>query len=98
MATTGGDPRRRYEFRIAGRLDRRWQRWFDGLDVVERDDLTTTLRGDLIDQAAVHGVLGRLRDLGVTLISMRALDDVHAPPDSDAWAPPPPSPDGDDVG
>jgi hypothetical protein len=97
MATTGGDPRRRYEFRIAGRLDRRWQRWFDGLDVVERDDLTTTLRGDLIDQAAVHGVLGRLRDLGVRLISMRALDDGHALPDPAGWAPLPPSPDENDL-
>jgi hypothetical protein len=81
MATSGGDPRRRYEFRIGGRLDRRWQRWFDGLDVVERDDHTTTLRGDLVDQAAVHGVLGRLRDLGVTLISMRVVDDTQDPSD-----------------
>jgi hypothetical protein len=86
MATTGGDPRRRYEFRIGGRLDRRWRRWFDGLDVVEEGDHTTTLRGDLIDQAAMHGVLGRLRDLGVTLISMRVVDDAQDSPEPEDGA------------
>jgi hypothetical protein len=80
MATTGRDPWQQYEFRINGRLDRRWQSWLDGLDVVEEDDLTTTLRGSLIDQAALHGVLGRLRDLGVTLISMREVAAAQDPP------------------
>jgi hypothetical protein len=77
MATTDRDAPRRYEFRISGRLDRRWQRWFDGLAIVESDDLTTTLRGELSDQAALHGVLGGLRDLGVTLIALRVVDDAE---------------------
>lgn len=94
MATTGTNSPRRYEFRISGRLDRRWQSWFDGLAVVEEDDLTTTLRGDLIDQAALHGVLGRLRDLGVPLISMRMVDDAHDPPEPARPAPPPNPEDG----
>jgi hypothetical protein len=77
MAATGsGDPPR-YEFRIRGRLDRRWERWFDGMRLVHEDDDTTTLRGSVIDQSALHGVLGRLRDMGATLISVRSVDDVE---------------------
>lgn len=64
----------RYEFRIQGRLEPRWASWFEGLALSHEDDGTTTLRGTVIDQAALHGVLERVRDLGMTLISMRTLD------------------------
>jgi hypothetical protein len=59
-----------YEIRLQGHLDPRWSRWFDDLDLTTGPDGTTTLRGPVVDQAALHGLLQRLRDLGVPLISI----------------------------
>jgi hypothetical protein len=81
-ATASGEPSQ-FEFRIRGRLDRRWERWFEGMTLVHEDDGTTTLRGSVIDQSALHGVLGRLRDVGATLISVHPVDDVVGEPASD---------------
>ena len=58
-----------YEIRIEGHLDPRWAAWFDGLSLTREDDGTTTIQGSVVDQAALHGVLQRLRDLGMPLIS-----------------------------
>lgn len=77
MAVTGGGSAQQYEFRISGRLDRRWESWFNGLTLIHEDDDTTTLRGPVTDQSALHGVLGGLRDLGVILISVRAMGDAE---------------------
>jgi hypothetical protein len=62
-----------YELRIEGHLDQHWSAWFGGLAVVHEDDGTTTLRGTLADQAELHGVLAKIRDLGTTLISVNAV-------------------------
>lgn len=59
-----------YEIRVAGHLARRWSAWFDGLDVITDDDGTTVLRGPVVDQAALHGLLHKLRDVGLPLISL----------------------------
>ncbi|MCY4728578.1 hypothetical protein NYO98_20015 [Nocardioides sp. STR2] len=59
-----------YEIRVQGRLDDRWTAWFDGLDLSRADDGTTALRGPVTDQAALHGLLHKLRDLGVPLLSV----------------------------
>jgi len=59
-----------YEIRLQGRLDGRWASWFDGMSVDAGPDGTTVLRGPVADQAALHGLLGRLRDLGLPLISV----------------------------
>ena len=59
-----------YEVRLRGRLDPRWSEWFDGLTVTAAADGTTTLRGPVADQAALHGLLRRLGDLGLPLISL----------------------------
>ena len=64
----------RYEVRLKGRLDPRWAAWFDGLDLTADADGTTTLRGPVVDQAALHGVLQRVRDTGLPLISVHQLD------------------------
>jgi hypothetical protein len=66
----------RYEIRVDGHLDDRWTGWFDDLTLAHEGDGTTTLRGLVPDQAALHGLLGKVRDLGVTLISVEV---VHAP-------------------
>lgn len=64
------DPDRWYEIRLQGHLDSRWSAWFGGLEVVTQDDGTTVVRGPVADQAALHGLLARLRDLGLPLVSV----------------------------
>ncbi len=63
-----------YLLRVSGHLDSHWQPWFDGLTLSHDDDGTTTLIGDVADQAELHGILTKIRDLGVTLISVAAID------------------------
>lgn len=63
-----------YLLRVEGHLDDRWSTWFDGMVLLREDDGTTTLRGLVADQAALHGLLARVRDLGTTLISVEVLD------------------------
>ena len=60
----------RYEIRLHGQLDQRWSDWFGGFTLTNQSDGTTTLTGPVIDQAALHGLLRRVGDLGVTLISL----------------------------
>jgi hypothetical protein len=69
----------RYVFGIEGHLDGHWSAWFDDLEVEHQDDATTTLAGVVQDQAQLHGLLAKIRDLGVTLIQL----DVVEEPDSD---------------
>jgi hypothetical protein len=63
----------RYEIRIGGVLDSRWAAWFEGLEVTSSGG-ETVISGLLVDQAALHGLLTRVRDLGLCLISVRRLD------------------------
>jgi hypothetical protein len=62
----------RYEIRIKGILDRRWSAWFEDLQI-SSDGEQTVLSGWVADQAALHGLLIKIRDLGLTLISVRQL-------------------------
>ncbi|SET27854.1 hypothetical protein [Geodermatophilus poikilotrophus] len=64
----------RYEIRISGRLAPRWVAWFDGMTLTTAGDGTTVLAGPVADQAALHGVLARIRDLGLPLVSVTRLD------------------------
>jgi hypothetical protein len=59
-----------YVFRVQGHLDGHWTEWLGDLTVTHHDDGTSTLAGPITDQAALHGVLARLRDLGVALIAV----------------------------
>lgn len=61
---------RSYEIRLQGRLDDRWETWFDGMGITTEPGGVTVLRGEVADQAALHGLLTRLRDLGLPLISV----------------------------
>ena len=63
-------PVQRYEIRVSGHLGSRWAAWFDGLTLTNEDDGTTVIRGPVVDQAALHGLLQKLRDLGITLLSL----------------------------
>lgn len=59
-----------YEIRIEGHLDQKWTDWFEGLTVTLEADGRTLLRGPIPDQAALYGVLRRIRDLGAPLLSV----------------------------
>ena len=61
---------RQYEIRLAGHLDQRWAEWFDGLTLTQQGDGTTVLHGPVVDQAALHGLLQKVRDLGLPLVSV----------------------------
>jgi hypothetical protein len=63
-----------YEIRLQGRLAPRWAAWFDGIRVEPADDGTTALRGAVVDQAALHGLLQKVRDTGLPLLSVTRLD------------------------
>ena len=69
-----GDRAPRYELRVDGHIDDRRVAWFDDLTLGREGDGTTTLRGHVPDQAALHGLLAKARDLGVTLISLEVID------------------------
>lgn len=78
-ATGRADGPPRYEIRLEGHLDRRWGVWFDGMSLSNEDDGTTALRGPVVDQAALHGVLQRVRDIGLPLVSVTRLDTQQPP-------------------
>jgi hypothetical protein len=63
-----------YEIRLRGRLDARWSASFEGLTLTTGGDGTTLLSGPVADQAALHGHLARLRDLGLPLVSVTQVD------------------------
>ena len=68
-----------YELRVDGHLDERWSSWFDGLSLTREPGGTTSLRGMVTDQAELHGLLAKVRDLGTPLLSVVATDVVPPP-------------------
>ena len=82
MSAPAQQPPARYRIRIRGHLDLAWSAWFDGLTVAQADDGTTELAGPLADQAALFGLLARLRDLGATLLLVEHLTAEPRQPDS----------------
>lgn len=66
-----------YEIRVKGHLDERRMRWFEGLQISSCPNGETLIRGPIIDQAALHGILNRIRDLGLTLLLVRRSDSKY---------------------
>jgi hypothetical protein len=62
-----------YEIRIAGHLPPQWSTWFEGLTVALEPDGTTLLSGPVVDQAALYGLLKKVRDTGLTLIAVNQI-------------------------
>jgi hypothetical protein len=60
-----------YQIRVKGNIDRNWSNWFDGLAIIPQANDEALLTGPVIDQAALHGLLGKIRDLGLPLLSVR---------------------------
>ena len=63
-----------YEIRLKGYLDDKWADWFEGLTITRSDNGETLLRGPVVDQAALHGVLRQVRDLGLPLLSVSQVE------------------------
>ena len=66
-----------YEIRVQGRLAKRWSAWFDGMEITTADDGSTLIRGPVADQAALHGLIQRVRDLGLPLLSVTTTQTVE---------------------
>lgn len=63
-----------YEIRVKGHLNNRWAEWFEGLTIIREANGETVLSGPVVDQAALHGLLRRVRDLGLPLLSVNQVD------------------------
>jgi len=83
MSETDAPPEDQYEpgpyiIRIKGHLDKRWAAWFPGLSITHEGNGDTRLTGPVVDQAALHGVLKRIRDLGMPLLSVNQVEPDEA--------------------
>jgi hypothetical protein len=76
-----------YEIRVQGRLDQRWSTWFDGLTISYEGEDSTVLRGSIVDEAALHGILSKVRDLALPLLAVSRV----AAPGQDSSSPEPPA-------
>jgi len=63
-----------FQIRIKGHLGSQWADWFDGLTITLQDNAETLLTGPVVDQAALHGLLKKLRDLGIPLLSVNQIE------------------------
>lgn len=66
-----------YEIKLQGHLDTKWAEWFYDMEIIHESDGTTTLHGPLPDQAVLHSVLDRIRDMNLTLIHVSKLNDAN---------------------
>lgn len=62
-----------YQIRIKGHLGQRWMDWFEGLTITLEEDGNTLLNGPVLDQSALHGILKKIRDLGLPLLSVNSI-------------------------
>ncbi len=69
----------RYEIRVRGHLHVRWAAWFDGLELAQESGGVTVIQGPVADQAALHGLLHKLRDVGLPLLSVSQVDRLDVP-------------------
>jgi len=79
VATEGYHEPELYEIRLKGHLDARWAERFEGLSFTHESDGTTVLTGCVADQAALYGLLRKVRDLGLPLVSVFQIDKASGP-------------------
>jgi len=70
----------RYEIRLEGHLVPRWAAWFDDFTITNEDDGTAVIRGQVVDQSALHGLLQKVRDAGLPLVSVVRVSADQSPP------------------
>ena len=73
LSNPNADQQTVYQFRIKGHLGQQWMNWFGGLTITLEEDGNTLLSGPVIDQSAIHGILKKIRDLGMPLLSVNAI-------------------------
>ncbi len=66
-----------YEIKVEGLIDSLWSDWFHGMAIRYTNNTETILTGELRDQTALHGVLDRIRDLGLSLVSVERIEKTH---------------------
>ena len=71
---SGANQRTIYQFRIKGHLGQQWMDWFEGLTISLEKDGNTLLSSPVVDQSALHGILKKIRDLGMPLLSVYSID------------------------
>ena len=74
MSTGGHQTPGRYGIRVKGHLDSRWAAWFDGMRLTNESDGTTVISGPVRDQAALYGLLQKMRDMGLPLVSVTQVE------------------------
>ncbi len=62
------------EIRVKGRIDEHWSDWFEDMDVTHTDQGETILTGGVVDQSALYGLIAKLRDLGLALVSVNSIE------------------------
>lgn len=77
-STDNGHEHGSYEIRLKGHLEARWAAWFNAVSLTHESDGTTVIRGAPVDQAALHGLLSKVRDLGLPLIAVTQVAGTHA--------------------
>ena len=70
----GRDQPKVFQIRIQGHLSRQWTDWFEGLTITLEEDGNTLLSGRVVDQSALHGILKKIRNLGMPLLSVNSVD------------------------
>jgi hypothetical protein len=75
-----------YEIRLKGHLDGKWTAWFEGLTITLENNGDTLLTGPVVDQAALHGLLKKVRDLGMPLVSVSPVKPEPPPKTDTGWA------------
>lgn len=74
MSNKQNEKARIYQIRIEGQLDQQWTDWFEGVSITRQEDGTTILTGPIVDQSALHGLLKKVRDLGMPLVSVNRIE------------------------
>ena len=69
------DQRAVYQIRVKGNLDHKWSDWFDGFTITPQPGDETLLTGPVLDQAALHGLLSKIRDLGLPLLRIERIEE-----------------------
>jgi hypothetical protein len=68
-----------YRIEVRGHLDIKWEKWFDGFHITHQDSNVTLLSGEVKDQSALHGLLAKIRDLGLALLSVNQVETERLP-------------------
>jgi hypothetical protein len=64
------------QIRVKGQIDERWSEWLNGLTITHTEEDETVLTGSILDQAALYGLISKLRDLGLPLLAMNSVEEV----------------------